>query len=205
MNLPSARLPQDKDNLRSWLSALADGEAAAVKLGCDAWRDDEQARRTWHTYHLIGDVLRSEELASEPARDAAFVAAVRLRLADEPVVLAPAALPPARRRLSWLAPAAVAAGFVVVAGVLVVARIGAPGADSAGPVLASASAPAAPLALVDSTAAPVGQRLLINGKMIRDAGLDNYLRAHRDMRTGSAAALPGGAMRSVDTLVPAQR
>ena len=33
---------------------------------------DAAARRTWHAYHLIGDVLRSEDLASTPARDAAL-------------------------------------------------------------------------------------------------------------------------------------
>jgi sigma-E factor negative regulatory protein RseA len=36
--------------------------------------------------------------------------------------------------------------------------------------------------------------------VIRDAHLDAYLRAHRDMRGGSAAALPGGAMRGIETV-----
>ena len=34
-------------------------------------------RSTWHAYHLIGDVLRSDDLARPPARDAAFLAALR--------------------------------------------------------------------------------------------------------------------------------
>ena len=45
---------------RRWLSALADGQADAAEPACGLWRDDAAARQTWHAYHLIGDVLRSE-------------------------------------------------------------------------------------------------------------------------------------------------
>jgi len=34
--------------------------------------------------------------------------------------------------------------------------------------------------------------------MLRDARLDEYLRAHREALAGSPVALPGGALRSVD-------
>ncbi|HZF79889.1 MAG TPA: sigma-E factor negative regulatory protein, partial [Rubrivivax sp.] len=44
------------------LSALVDGDPQSVEAACDLWRDDPQARRAWHTYHLIGDVMRSEDL-----------------------------------------------------------------------------------------------------------------------------------------------
>ena len=103
------------------LSALIDGEADASVLGraCAAWRDQPATRSEWHTYHLIGDVMRSDDLASAPSRDAAFLARLRVRLADEPVVLAPAPLAPATRRMRprrWAGPVAVAAGFVAVAG-----------------------------------------------------------------------------------------
>jgi len=79
------------------LSALADGQALPheVAAACQAWRDDERQRERWHAYHLIGDSLRSQELASAPQRDEAFLAALRQRLAAEPVVLAPAAVAPA--------------------------------------------------------------------------------------------------------------
>src|SRR4051812_30230061 len=73
------------------LSALSDGEAdaPAIARACAAWRDDAGLRSAWHAWHLIGDVLRSDDLACRPGRDAAFVAALRRRLAAEPVVLAP--------------------------------------------------------------------------------------------------------------------
>ncbi|MBU6260953.1 MAG: sigma-E factor negative regulatory protein, partial [Burkholderiales bacterium] len=104
---------------RIWVSALVDGEADALDPVCAVWRDSAEARGAWHAYHLIGDVMRSDDLAADPARDARFLAGLRERLAGEPVVLAPP-----RRRQVWLVPAAVAAGFVAVAGVLVVARMG---------------------------------------------------------------------------------
>jgi sigma-E factor negative regulatory protein RseA len=190
--------------ISEWLSALADGEVQAdpdaAPRATQAWRDDPEARRAWHAWHLIGDVLRSEHLASPPARDAAFLAALRERLAAEPVVLAPAATPvlPARWRSAWLAPAAVAAGFVAVAGVLVVARIGLPdlGPAGAAAVLASASSPGLTLASVPA-APSSGQG---GAALIRDARLDSYLRAHQSARGNLAAAVPGGGMRNVEAV-----
>ena len=49
---------------------------------CALWRDDPEARRYWHTVHLIGDAMRSDELAQQPARDADFLAAVTSAAAD---------------------------------------------------------------------------------------------------------------------------
>ncbi|PXW97040.1 RseA-like anti sigma(E) protein [Sphaerotilus hippei] len=73
------------------LSALMDGEVDAqiVARACRSWRQDAGQRTSWHAYHLIGDVLRSDELSSPPSRDEAFLQALRSRLAEEPVVLAP--------------------------------------------------------------------------------------------------------------------
>ena len=81
--------------LRQSMSALADGElrgGAAADAACVAWRDEPEARRAWHRYQLIGDVLRSAELASSPAHDEAFLIGLQRRLATEPTVLAPAPL-----------------------------------------------------------------------------------------------------------------
>ena len=79
------------ESSRRILSALADGDATdgEAARAFQAWRDDPDARATWHGYQLIGDVLRSEDLASEPRTDEAFLMALRARLADEPVVLTP--------------------------------------------------------------------------------------------------------------------
>lgn len=190
----------------SALSALADGDPDALRAGCEAWRNDPAARATWHAYHLIGDVMRSEELATTPARDAAFLAALSQRLAAEPVPLAPEPMPaPAaslaavpRRRQGWLAPAAVAAGFFAVAGALVVTRLSAP--EPAAPLQARAPGGSG-LTLVGAGvpgAAPAGAPALpMDGRLIRDAQLDRYLAAHRGA-LGGALAVPGGVKHNVE-------
>lgn len=197
-----------------WLSSLADGDRGALDAGCALWRDDREARERWHVYHLIGDVLRSDDLASPPARDAAFLSGLRTRLAQEPVPLAPAptslGAPAAARgrRLGWRAPAAVAAGFLVVAGTLVLTR-GLPesGAPAPNPTLAADSTARMPVAAATAPATlptptpTTAPRLVLSGGQLRDPDLDAYLRAHQAARGGAPAALPGGALRSVEMIV----
>jgi sigma-E factor negative regulatory protein RseA len=95
------------------LSALMDGELqdpAEVAQGCRAWRDDAALRESWHRYHLIGDIMRSEDLAATGSRDVAFLHGLRTRLEAEPVVLAPSPRPAAEQAS---APVAVPAPAVV--------------------------------------------------------------------------------------------
>jgi len=198
------------DDKRQRLSELVDGETDAQRAQhlCRAWRDDAELRERWHTYQLIGDVLRSEDLAHPVVRDENFVAALRARLAAEPAVLAPS---PKRdtertRRRAWIAPVAVAAGFVVVAGVLVMTRVAAPVGDgSPAATLASARAPlqvvtasagAQPEAMADV------QALVADGKLIRDARLERYLAAHKRYGGSSAVTVPGVVLRSSASLAP---
>ncbi len=182
---------QASDDARAALSSLMDGELAAGgddgSAAFAAWRHDSEARASWHAYHLIGDVLRSDDLAADPARDERFLQALRTRLADEPVPLAPAPLPravleaadgeasaqvAAGSRRGWLmAPAAVAAGFVVVAGVLVASRL-----------LSSEPAAVPVLAAVPAGTTPASDTL------VRDARLDRYLAAHRSLANSAMAA-----------------
>ena len=198
---------------RELLSALADGRAEALDDACQGWAQSGEARATWHAYHLIGDVLRSDDLAREPAQDAAFLTQLRQRMASEPVLLAPApvaAAPESRARTRrWTVPVAVAAGFVAVAAVLVVTRSGAP-VEGSGTELASArpaaGTPAPGVSVValpsrPASAQPQAQALVVDGQLLRDARLDEYLRAHREM-LGTPAAAPGGGLRNVDTIVP---
>lgn len=197
------------------LSALVDGEldAGDVAHACALWRDQGELRSTWHAYQLIGDVLRSEDLASNGTRDSAFVAALRVRLASEPVVLAPAPVArpaPARtRRRAWMAPVAAAAGVAAVAVVVTVMRGSEPSvAVATGAVPAKSVASLAqgsqPLAVATSVQAPapVASTVLapvqpepvaetINVNMVRDARLDYYLRWHQQFSGSSALAGQG--------------
>jgi sigma-E factor negative regulatory protein RseA len=138
--------PEDR---RESLSALADGQADEQALAslCAAWQHDAEARRSWHTYHLIGDVLRSSDMAGSPARDHDLLQRVRSRLAAEPVVLAPQRADMSRRLRALAAPVAVAAGFAAVAGVTWLTRIGLPDDKTAtlaiGPTQAGALRPVA--------------------------------------------------------------
>lgn len=177
------------------LSRLADGDCDAhqAQAACARWSADVQARDAWHRYHLIGDVLRSQELASTASRDASFLADLRTKLAAEPAILAPMALTEAKRRTPrWLVPAAAAAGFVAVIGTLAVLRLQG-SAHPAEPILALATPQ--PARAIAANAANT------DAVMIRDARLDIYLQAHRDMRVHAVSAMPGSGLRNVDLLL----
>ena len=186
-------LQSDSEQTRAWLSALVDGEGEGAEHACGRWRDDEGLRRDWHAYQLIGDVMRSDDLAAPASRDAAFLAGLRARLAAEPVVLAPqvAAVPP-RRRQPWLLPVAAAAGFVVVAGVLVVARM-------------NPSGPAGAELVARDTPAPVaGASAELQPVMLYDPAVQEYVRAHRSVGGTLVMSPVGGGLRRVDLSAPVQ-
>jgi len=193
---------------RQALSALLDGDATQADDACSAWRDDPQARADWHTYQLIGELMRSDDVRCAPKRDAQFLGHLRERLADEPVVLAPApALAPVRHaawRGAWAAPMAVAAGFAAVAGVLVVMRVAAPegpGQDRAAQVANSLAAPQGGIQAVGTLPSMPGVAA-IEGRLIRNAELDRYLAAHKQYSNTSALAAPGGVVRSAAATAP---
>ena len=215
--------PVTETALLEQLSALADGEMdpAGAAAACALWRDDVRVRASWHAYHLIGDVLRSDDLAIEPSRDAAFLAAVRERLSREAVVLAPvpAAERAARsgravhandrpaasgRRWPWVVSTAVAAGFVGVVGTLTVSRQA--GQEPAqAPTLASVGAPtlvattradAGSAAVAASVPAPARVLALDESGVVRDPTLDAYLAAHKQFAGSTALGVPSAFLRS---------
>lgn len=200
--------PSDPQLARELLSSVVDGECRAdvVEDACRRWRADDELRTDWHVYHLIGDVLRSDELSADTRRDAAFLQGLRARMANEPVPFAPQALAAPRRR--WLAPAAVAAvaaGFVMVGTAVLVLRpeSTAPTGWTERMAIAVQPSDGMPVRRVSSAAVPAsGQSLLIDSQLIRDARLDAYFEAHRGAVGPLPSAVPGGALRSVEILVP---
>lgn len=183
---------------REALSALTDGqvEAAAVARACSAWRDDPSMRSTWHTYHLIGDVLRSQDLAAAPGHDAAFLVSLRTRLQNEPTVLAPEANPPKpasnawRSRRSWVMSSAAAAGIGLTVGALMVTRV--PYQLARGP------SPAASEIVVEP------QTLAVDGVVVRDARLDQYLAAHQQFSGSTVLGVPSGFLRNAAAEAPSR-
>ena len=167
-------------------------------------------RQTWGEYHWLGDVLRHGEGALPPA-NAAFVAAVMQRVAQEPlpaaqptpqsatvVVPLPVASPSqagpravageaandAVFRWKWVAGVATLAAVVSVAWQVTVA----PAGGAAGPQLAQAPAQAVPAASV-----PVWTE---HGVVLRDPQLEALLSAHRQFGGASALQMPAGFLRN---------
>ena len=203
------------------MSSLADGGPAGssdeLSAALSVWRQDADARQAWHSYHLIGDVMRSEDLAHEPGRDLALVIRLRERLEAEPVHLrvaaaapgpapaelvhrepvpirTPALFTPSRPAWGshWRAGAALAASVAVATVVLLVSRPGAPGADAGAPVVASSG---------ESTVSvlPVAAD---NAGVLRDPRLDEFLRLHQMARGGLPMGAPGGTLQRADLQMP---
>ncbi len=213
----------DEAAARQALSALADGElaGAAGEAAFVAWRGDAGARRDWHAWHLIGDVLRSEDLASDPRADLRFCAALRVRLTSEAVVLAPVA---GRGRVcrgglgAWRSASPFRPMDVRLGGCgwLCSRRRNVRGradrrcpdgnADrrwpTAAPSVAAGSArdsvrPATgqvAAAPSEATAPPVA--VVADSRLIRDAQLDRYLVAHKQFAGTSALGVPSVFLRS---------
>lgn len=183
------------------ISALADGQLvsedfARALAACEA---DAQALDSWNTYHLIGDVLRSPELIPHAA-DTAFVARLRVRLSQEPVLVAAPALPEVRHapagRLGWSkAEAANDASFPwkMVAGFASVAAVAAIAWNAGAGLLSPSAAPQ--LARTE----PAAQQVLVvseQGTMVRDARTQELLAAHRQLGGASALQMPSGFLRN---------
>lgn len=109
---PQMRDDHEQASWEASVSAWVDGqsEMRAEEL------DTPYGRQVWDTYHLIGDVLRNEDLAIKPSD--LFYARLSRAIDDEPPIVAPA---PLRKRsmvragLSGLAVAAAVATVVWVA------------------------------------------------------------------------------------------
>lgn len=216
--------PVDTEIAHALMSALVDGEldSGETDQACALWRTSGQARVKWNDYHLIGDVLRSEELARKSSHDSAFLARVQAELARQPVVFAPdpgrteafdlgssstpaIPTPPHRAhhraaRWAWLAPSAVAAGVVMVAGAWTLTR--AP-LDEPGGTLAASRVQAAPQIIATSASSPAAvvaesaDNAVGNGAVVRDAQLDRYLAAHKQFSSASVLGAPPGSLRQV--------
>ncbi|MEX3958083.1 sigma-E factor negative regulatory protein [Trinickia sp. EG282A] len=183
------------------LSAFVDGEwfdgaeqADAVLSGLSG-----ADRAAWSDYHLIGDALRSDDLAVHPAASSAFLRGFAARLEAEPHVLAPASsAAPAPRRdgrgLSLVgrrfAPSLAAAAAAAVLTWIVVPQVQHAGGQQAALQTAAVQARHDPV----QTVAMAGGRDSSNAgelNIIRDARLDEYLEAHQQF--AQQPVVPGSA------------
>ena len=209
------------------LSALVDGELYGDELSqAVAWAEEGEGHASWQLYHLVGDVLRSPELAHHSQHD--LLSGLRAQLAQEPPLslqpaaleqLAPAQLPMTSAVQSLVrdpvANASVfrwkmAAGFASVAAVaamgwnLVVVPAGtgsqlaqAPAARQASVQLAQGM-PGAPMMSVPQTDGSVIAVATGNGSevILRDPRLDELLAAHRQFGSKASLQMPADFLRN---------
>lgn len=220
---------QDWTEDREAMSLLADGRLRgdALDRALELYVSSEQARLAWEECHLIGDALRSAELAA-PTASAEFVSRWRARVEQS----GPGEEHTARfvsTRHDLAVPAAndgvfrwkFVAGF---ASVMAVASVGwtllsqpamqAPaGAQVAGqaagaPVaMAPQAAPAAPVASPGNAPAVGGDLVVVagpQGNLIRDPRLQELLAAHKQFGGTSALQAPSGFLRNATFEAPAR-
>jgi sigma-E factor negative regulatory protein RseA len=166
------------------LSAFVDGELSGEEhLNLDKFISelDGDDRAAWSSYHLIGDALRSDDLAIKPATSSAFLSGFSARFESEPHVLAPAASPVASRLLALrrrVVPAfAVAAAAATLTWIVVPQLQGVPGGPGA--QLASLQSRGDGVQRVAMVPTEAMQPVAQDANIIRDASLDQYLEAHQ--------------------------
>jgi sigma-E factor negative regulatory protein RseA len=175
----------DKIEMQEMISALADGQlhGEALERAVQTVATDDAARAAWHTYHLIGDVLRSGELTTgTPPAD--FLAGFQSRLGREHAGV-PAGLPvqaPAVVRTPGAAANDGSFRWKLVAGFASIAAVGAIGWTAVGDAIRAQQPQMASVAPAAVT--PVEQRPMV---MIRDPRLDEMLAAHRQLGVGASA------------------
>jgi len=134
---------------------------------------DHADRTTWSAYHLIGDALRSDDLAVHPAKSVAFLAGLSARLEAEPHLLVPSRAP-VRSRASVLrrrvAPALAVAAAAATLSWIVLPQWQHGGMHS--PVQTASTNAVQTVAMTSGSGAQ-------EGNIIRDASLDQYLEAHQ--------------------------
>jgi sigma-E factor negative regulatory protein RseA len=185
--------PEPESAIDDHLSALMDsaliGEAkqSAVELLLTS----SAARSTWHTYHVVGDVLRSDDLA-DAAHDMAFLAKLEASLAVEPQRQW---IPHPNQTISatrFSADSANGGAWRVVAGVACAALVAAIGITAWLP----GAAPSATQLAEAPMLPPVAAQTVVADGMIRDPRLDQLLSAHQQLGGHSALQMPSGFLRN---------
>jgi sigma-E factor negative regulatory protein RseA len=186
-------------------SALADGELQDAEFvqALTALRAGAEAQARWHTYHLVGDVLRSGAGAAMGGQDAAFMARLRLRLQEERQGPVRQNVPTRRVavqesandsvwRWKLLAGVSSLAVVAVLGWQLAVSR---PGDEAAAKLARSGAPEQTPSTQLASADAP---------QMIRDPRLDQLIAAHQQLGGTSALQMPAGFLRNATFERPAR-
>ena len=216
-------MKDDVVNTQELLSALVDGELTGPELEqALALAEDAQGQANWQLYHLVGDVLRSPDLAHHSQHD--LLSGLRAQLAQEPPLQA-LSEPVAETAAETAAESVSAPRVAVASGVL--EQVQAPALASAQQRDPAANASvfrwklAAGFASIAAVAAVGWQVLMVqaptaiapqlaqtaapnvvavaaqDGKtvMLRDPNLDALLTLHEQYGTRPSLQVPGEALR----------
>lgn len=182
---------QQTEHAHELVSALADGElhGAEFTRALAVLASSPQAQDHWHSYHLVGDVLRAGAGTAVGAHDAAFMARLRLRLQQESAPVRPGAgvsrilVQPSANDSVWR--------WKLVAGLSSLAVVAALGWQLAAP-----SPQAAQMAASGAPSVSVAQTGAETPVMIRDPRLDQLIAAHQQLGGTSALQMPAGFLRN---------
>lgn len=183
------------------MSALADGELQGDEFAqtLAACERDPALLASWNDYHLIGDVLRSPDLLA--TRNASpFLTRLQSRLAQEAIApvaqtdALPPALPPTFTSLSAVTQTAANDSvfrWKMLAGVASMAALAVMIWTMAVPTSSTGSQLAQNPASTDAVLVASPQ-----GVIVRDARLDEFLAAHKQVGGSSALQMPSGFLRN---------
>lgn len=216
---------QDMKEIQALVWNLVDGRlrGEAFERAAQVACNDVEGMRVWHVAHLMGDAMRSQELAGL-GLDAEFVQAVQARIAaeifeepiaqDAPSAVDAAGLPPGLgkgraesanwrnwRMLAGVGSMAIALGAAFSLGAYWpnAEPVGtlAQRVKASGPPALAATASALPVAAQGNAAAsPGAASVAAPSVMLRDPRLDELLAAHRQMGGTSALQKPAGFFRN---------
>lgn len=180
--------------LQERVSALADGHLAQADIASlmQEMQTHPELVNQWHHYHVIGDVLRSEDLAVG-ADDLDFVLRLQKRLELEPAVQRPVA---SQETVGTPGVSANASVFrwQWVSGLAAMVLAAVVGVGVWGWPFGQQQQMAA-----DATQAVTVQGLAATGEtqvMLRDPQLDALLQAHQQLGGHSALQMPAGFLRN---------
>lgn len=162
------------------LSSLIDGELAPERAAAviDALCRDPQLQQRWSDLQLVGDALRSTDVAA--CHVEGFCDRVHRALADEPTVLAPKRQASLARR--FLVPGVAIAASVAAIGFIAIPLLRAPAPAVTAQNVPAATQVAAPA--IDVASETTGQK--VPAAIANARAMDPYFAAHRELTGGSA-------------------
>ena len=200
---------KNRELMREMVCALADGQLRGQDFAkaVESIHLDTECRAAWQSYHLIGDVLRSADLA-EQAADVNFLARFQTRL------MADAGAQLAHKLLSRTSAAndvgshsfgreasanesafvwKLAAGFASIAAVVAIgwSMVGGLNGTDAGAQLAQGAS-----GVSSAQITPNAQTGPDSAVMIRDPNLDALLAAHKQFGGATALQMASGFLRN---------